>query len=402
MSASNATATSISHNERRTLLRFLGLYAFLALLILILGSTIYYKLQKDLMLQTKRLELEEYSKELIDGLKLLHIYFDRYRTYPRNPLYRSAIYDADKVRIFSTLKHPRGVALDRVIYTTDHVIHYIHVLDSYYLGAKYVVVEIDDDRQWFLQTWKNIVFYGGAMLAVFLMAGLVLVRLFLAPMRNAIRLLDRFIKDTTHELNTPVNAILTNIEMIDEQRLDESTAKKIKRIEIGARTISNIYQDLTYLVLHHKTASQNRYVDMAKLVQERIDYFRILSESKKIGIETDIQPGVKLFIDEGKAARLIDNLLSNAIKYNRRGGEIFVRLRPGELLVQDSGMGMESKAVKEAFKRYKRFDTSVGGFGIGLNIVAMIAGEYGLKIDIASKKGEGTKVWVRWQNRGER
>ena len=193
MSASNGTATSIYRSERRTLWRFLGLYAFLAFLILVLGSTIYYKLQKDLMLQTKRLELEEYSKELIDGLKLLHIYFDRYRTYPRNPLYRSAIYDADKVRIFSTLKDPEGVQLDKVIYTTDHVIQYVHVLDSYYLGAKYVVVEIDDDGKWFVRTWKNIFLYGGALLALFLAAGLILVRLFLAPMRNAIRLLDRFI-----------------------------------------------------------------------------------------------------------------------------------------------------------------------------------------------------------------
>ena len=397
MSASNGTATSISRSERSTLLRFLGLYAFLAFLILVLGSAIYYKLQKDLMLQTKRLELEEYSKELIDGLKLLHIYFDRYRTYPRNPAYRSAIYDADKVRIFSTLKDPDHVRLDNVIYTTPRrEIQYVHVLDSYYLGTKYVVVEIDENRRWWVDTWKNILLYGGALLALFLAAGLVLVRLFLAPMRNAIRLLDRFIKDTTHELNTPVNAILTNIEMIDPRTLEPRTAKKIKRIEIGARTISNIYQDLTYLVLNHQIASQNREVDMSRLVQERVDYFNILAESKKIRIETDIQPGVKLFIDEGKAARLVDNLLSNAIKYNRRNGEIFVRLRPGELLVKDSGIGMDDKALKEVFKRYKRFDNSVGGFGIGLNIVAMIAGEYGLRIDIRSKKGRGSEVYARW------
>ena len=396
MSASNATATNISRSERRTLLRFLGLYAFLAFLILILGSTIYYRLQKDLMLQTKRLKLEEYSKELIDGLKLLHIYFDRYRTYPRNPLYRSAIYDADKVQIFSTLKDPKGVHLDKVIYTTDHVIQYVHVLDSYYLGAKYVVVEIDDDRKWWVETWKNILIYGGATLILFLVAGVALVRLFLAPMRNAIHLLDRFIKDTTHELNTPVSAILSNVEMIDTDTLDAKTAKKIARIEIAARTISHIYQDLTYLVLHHKVASRDEEIDLSRLVAERIDYFKILADAKKIEIESDIQPGVRLRIDLGKMTRLIDNLLSNAIKYNRRRGSIFVRLRPGELLVQDSGIGMDDEAVKEAFKRYKRFDESVGGFGIGLNIVAMIAKEYGLNVLIKSRKGHGSEVYVRW------
>jgi len=60
---------------------------------------------------------------------------------------------------------------------------------------------------------------------------------------------------------------------------------------------------------------------------------------------------------------------------------------------------MDEAAIKEVFKRYKRFDESVGGFGIGLNIVAMIAGEYGLEIDIESEKGKGSKVFVRWQER---
>ena len=57
---------------------------------------------------------------------------------------------------------------------------------------------------------------------------------------------------------------------------------------------------------------------------------------------------------------------------------------------------MDDEALKEAFKRYKRFDESVGGFGIGLNIVAMIAKEYGLKVSIKSRKGHGSEVYVRW------
>ncbi len=396
MSASNGTATNISPGERRTLLRFLGLYTFLAVTILILGSTIYYQLQKDLMFQTKRLELEDSAKELIDGLKLLHIYFDRYRTYPRNPNYRSAIYDADKVQIFSTLKHPEKVRLDKVIYTAGDVIQHVHLLDSYYLGAKYAVVEIDDDRAWWHAAWRNILLYGGVLLVIFLAAGILLARLLVAPMRQAIELLDRFIKDTTHELNTPVSAILSNIEILDTDKMDAKNRKRIARIEIAARTVSHIYQDLTYLVLHHRIATRDERIDLASLVKERVDYFRILAEAKKITIETDLQPHVYLTIDRNKMARLIDNLLSNAVKYNRRGGDITVILRPGELTVEDTGIGMDPKAVREAFKRYERFDHSVGGFGIGLNIVAMIAKEYQLKIDIRSRPSRGSKVRIGW------
>jgi two-component system OmpR family sensor kinase len=48
------------------------------------------------------------------------------------------------------------------------------------------------------------------------------------------------------------------------------------------------------------------------------------------------------------------------------------------------------------FERYARFDKSIGGFGIGLNIVSLIAKEYSLKIDVSSKLNVGTKVEIKW------
>lgn len=57
---------------------------------------------------------------------------------------------------------------------------------------------------------------------------------------------------------------------------------------------------------------------------------------------------------------------------------------------------MDASKTKHAFERYVRFDRSVGGFGIGLSIVAAIAKEYGLRVDIESKRNEGTKVSISW------
>ena len=66
------------------------------------------------------------------------------------------------------------------------------------------------------------------------------------------------------------------------------------------------------------------------------------------------------------------------------------------LSIEDSGKGIEKENLKTLFERYSRFDKSVGGFGIGLNIVSLIAKEYNLKIDIKSQIDIGTTVEITW------
>jgi signal transduction histidine kinase len=100
-------------------------------------------------------------------------------------------------------------------------IHFINEPESYYLGSKYVVVEIPDDGVWFEQIRYKIAVSFLLAFIFMMILGYFILRLFLKPMRDALHLLDRFIKDTTHELNTPVTAIITNIEMIDKSSLDE-------------------------------------------------------------------------------------------------------------------------------------------------------------------------------------
>jgi two-component system OmpR family sensor kinase len=151
---------------------------------------------------------------------------------------------AQKKEIFSTFDF-KQIALDEVIYLQNRKIYFIKEPESYYLGTKFLVLQVPSDASWHQDVSKNILFYGAGFFLVMMSLGYFLMKLFLKPMRDAIELLDRFIKDTTHELNTPVNAIISNIEMIDKNSLDEKLAKKINRIDIGARTVSNLYQDLT-------------------------------------------------------------------------------------------------------------------------------------------------------------
>ncbi|WP_193210185.1 sensor histidine kinase, partial [Aliarcobacter butzleri] len=200
----------------------------------------------------------------------------------------------------------------------------------------------------------------------------------------------------THELNTPVTAIITNIETIDKSLLDDKTLRKINRIEIGAKTISNIYEDLTFVTLNNQIISNNENINLSNILRQRVDFFLSIANMKKIRFETNIKDNVFIFCDVKKISKLIDNLLSNAIKYNKNSGFIKVILAKNSMIIEDSGKGMSSENLENLFDRYQRFDKSVGGFGIGLNIVSLIAKEYDFKIDVTSQLGVGTKVKVRW------
>lgn len=394
MSVSKSLDIDLLQSEKRTLFRFLSLYIVLSIVIISIFSYIYYGLQKDLMLQQKRTLLQEYTKEFLQELKYLHSNFDKTQIYPRDEKYTSAIFDSQKSMIFST--SPVDISLDKILYLEDGMIQLVSIPESYYLGAKYIVIQIKDDKKWLDTTLKNIFIFAFFALLFIYITGRVLLKLFLQPMREAMHLLDKFIKDTTHELNTPVSAIVANIEMIDTNTLDEKLVKKINRIDIGAKTISNIYQDLTYLALGNKIISNNEELDLEHVIKERVEYFNSLAIAKKITLSYEVIENSFLLIDKTKFSKLLDNLISNAIKYNKINGSIMITLSKNKLVVEDSGIGIAEENISKMFTRYSRFNTSKGGFGIGLSIVSLIAKEYDLKIDISSKEKIGTKVSISW------
>lgn len=395
MSVLKNSGIDLTKSETRTLLGFSFLYSFLVLVILGVVSFLYYQFQKDLMLQEKRQILQNYSNDLIVRLKDLHVNIDKNNIYPRDERFNSAIFDSDKKKIFSTLESD-DVSLDDIIYLSDNQIHFIKEPESYYLGSKYIIVEVADDGIWFEEIRYKIGIYFLLAFAFMMVLGYFILRQVLKPMRDALHLLDRFIKDTTHELNTPVTAIITNIEMIDKSSLDERLLKKINRIEIGAKTISNIYEDLTFVTLNNQIISNNEEINLSNVLKQRIEYFNSIATMKKINFDLNIKDDVFIVCDMKKITKLIDNILSNAIKYNKIAGFIKVNLNDNILSIEDSGKGIEKENLKTLFERYSRFDKSVGGFGIGLNIVSLIAKEYNLKIDIKSQIDVGTTVEVTW------
>lgn len=394
MSAINDSG--ISFAENRTFRAFLLLYTVMSVLILALIGTIYYRYQKEVMLSQHRLSMQLQSESYIPRVKSWMEADAAPHSFPKDLAYKTALFDKYGQSVVSYLEHPE-VDLRNDIGKEGAFIHFVIPLASYEMGPKFLVFETEDDGLWLREMWHNFLLFGTLLFGALFFLGVTLSRLFIRPMKEAVELLDNFIKDTTHELNTPVSTIVTNVETIRTGGLEEKDAKKIRRIDIAARTISTIYDDLTYLVLNHEVTVKNEPLDLSTLLEQRLEYFRGLCDQKRLKLQRCIDERVFVTMDRTKAVRLIDNLLSNAIKYNTIGGEITVELTPQRLRVQDTGIGIPEEKLHRIFERYMRADTSVGGFGIGLNIVAMIVKEYGFRIEVDSTPRKGTTITVFWK-----
>jgi len=363
-------------------------------ILIMLSALFYYQTQEKLFLAQQRATLTKYAYIQTKRLKVLHHYFSERKTYPRDEGFKSAIYDIDFRKIFSLLED-ENIHFDQEIYIEKNYIHFVKSLDVYFLGAKYLILEVKDDGMWREEIWKSISIYGTLAFVVFMLFGLYLARLFLKPMRDSIVLLDRFIKDTTHELNTPLAAILANIEMMDTSVMVEKNKKKLMRINIAAKTVSTLYKDLTYLTLEQEKENNNEVLNIKNIILDRVEYFDILAKSKNLTFNLKLDHST-ITMDKRKFIRVIDNILSNAIKYNIRGGKIEIMLKEDMLSVKDSGIGIAEERIPFMFDRYMRFNQNEGGFGVGLSIVKKIIDEYGLDIDVISKEGVGTKMVIKW------
>lgn len=390
----NKDTNSLLKSEKSSFLRFLTLYATMISILIILSALFYYQTEEKLFLAQQRATLTKYAYIQTKRLKVLHHYFYERKTYPRDERFKSAIYDIEFKKIFSLLDN-ENIRFDEEIYMEKNAIYFVKSLDVYFLGAKYLILEIKYDGMWQDEIWKTIIGYGLMAFVLFMLFGLYLAKLFLRPMRNSIMLLDRFIKDTTHELNTPLSAILANIEMMDTEVMVEKNRKKLTRINIAAKMVSILYKDLTYLTLEQDKKNNDEEITIKNEIQNRVEYFDILAKSKNITMQHTLDNSM-ITMDKRKFVRVLDNLLSNAIKYNIRGGKIEINLYNRKLTIKDTGIGIEEEKIPFMFDRYMRFNNSEGGFGVGLSIVKKILDEYKIKIDVHSKVGVGTKMVLSW------
>ena len=338
--------------------------------------------------------MQEYATLQVRRLKWLHNHFPKYKEYPRDNRFNSGIYDLEYKEIFSTMES-KEVHLDKSLYFTKNYVVYVSILSDYYLGAKYLLIEIPKNEKTINNIYRNIIIYSLFALVILFAFGYYLSKLFVKPMKRSIEILDNFIKDTTHEINTPITIINSNIEMLNTNNFSPKDCRKLNRIKIASRTLASIYKDLKFTTLEHLDSVEETEFNLSELVQERVDYFMLFMDSKNIKVKLNLDKFV-IKANRGMISRMVDNVLSNAIKYNKVGGSISVTIKDNMLIIEDSGIGIDNENIKNIFSRYSRFNKHEGGFGLGLNIVKQIANYYKITIDVESKKDKGTRFIFKW------
>lgn len=203
------------------------------------------------------------------------------------------------------------------------------------------------------------------------------------------KLLDRLLKDTLHELNIPVATIIANVDLIKRKESDEKKLKRLDRIKKASNQLLSLYKDLDYYIKREIQKVDYEVFNLKDLVEDRVLFFNDIK--KDIKIESDLKD-VFVKADKSGFSKVIDNLLSNAIKYNKKDGFIKISLNENELIVEDSGIGMDESEIVRVFERYYQASDFNRGFGIGLNIVKSFCDENSISISIRSKKGVGTKI----------
>jgi two-component system, OmpR family, sensor kinase len=380
--------------ENKTIISVLILYLTSTILLISVLAYGYYSHEKEkLQIEEKNLLLN-YAKEVYINLENIHNNLLEKSPYPKSSNYNFAIYDIDKNLLYSTLLN-KDIDFSKNFYYISDYSYFIHEMSPYYMGAAYIVIEIKDHFV-LKNVGKNVIALTLFIILIIILTSLFLVKLILKPIRDNLKLLDRFIKDTTHELNTPISTILTNVELLNSKNIDEKLVNKINRIKTASMTILNIYDDLVFVVLNHKLSSDNVNVNINEIMKQRVEYFNTLFKSKNISVFIQEIENSNLFIDKNKIIRLIDNLISNAIKYTNRSTHIKINIDKNSFQIIDEGKGMTKEQISTIFQRYTRFDDTQGGFGLGYNIIYSIAKEYHLKIKINSKINEGTCVKISW------
>jgi len=211
-----------------------------------------------------------------------------------------------------------------------------------------------------------------------------------------------FLSALSHELKTPLTAILASTGLLVEEleKNDEKTLLKVAmNISRSADSLQNRLNELLNLSRTRDEAFgvNKTEVDFSKLAAEVADQVSSLVKQKKQSFVLEVPKGIKITADEQRVEQILMNLLSNAIKFTPESGEISLKADcDGNRLVVkvvDSGPGIPGEETHKLFRPYYHLSAdraSIPGFGLGLAITRQLVELHGGSIWVQSEVGKGS------------
>ena len=246
------------------------------------------------------------------------------------------------------------------------------------------------------------------------------------------RFKDDFLAVLSHELRSPLNAILGWTQLLrSRSHLDPNKkAQALEIIERNAKTQTQLVEDLLDIsrALRGKLRLQVGNCDLVTIIQKTIETLSLAAQAKKIQIQTILQNNVRTIVgDSDRLEQIIWNLLSNAIKFTPQGGRVTIKLSQitaceslvmgqsnlqispdcklpitnyVQIQVIDTGIGISRERLPHIFERFYQGDISItrsyGGVGLGLAIVRHLVELHGGIVDVESPGNcQGTTFSVK-------
>lgn len=214
-----------------------------------------------------------------------------------------------------------------------------------------------------------------------------------------------FSANVSHELKTPLTAILASAEILRNENTPKETVTHFAgNITKEANRLITLVNDIIKLSkLDDKSiVMETQEVDLFKIAKDVEDTLEPIASANNVTLklygEKTMLKGVPTVLSE-----IVYNLVDNAVKYNRAGGSVTVTVAPVDgkatLIVEDTGIGISKEDKSRVFERFYRVDKShskeIGGTGLGLSIVKHGVEYHKGTLSVESELGKGTRITVK-------
>jgi PAS domain S-box-containing protein len=228
----------------------------------------------------------------------------------------------------------------------------------------------------------------------------------MASLEETDQLKDQFLSILSHELRTPINAIMGFGSILDdglEGPLTAAQHRSLKKMLGGAETLLSLVNDLLDMsrIQAGKFALEPQPMHFPTVAGEVLANLRPLAEQKQLTLSSALSDVGPMVADPQRIGQVLLNLVNNAIKFTPNGGTVTVRAKAenGQLYceVADTGVGIAPSDQPRLFKRFSQLDNSntrsAKGTGLGLRISQALIEAHGGRISVESEPGHGAKFW---------